>query len=94
MANLLISDDGIWYLKTGLDRAIRNTREALDNLDKRITRLKNTEPSEAVPNEYLDEMIRETEAIRDFHRQWLTEAVTAYLSLPTVLQPAAINEEW
>lgn len=82
-----------WYVKTGLDRALRLTKQQIEHITKRIASLKTQHAALSTVSpthndlEFLTEFIKEGEGIKSYYEQWLSEATEAYKTLPKEIQP-------
>lgn len=94
MPTIQIPEDAAWYVKTGLDRAIREAKRAVELADKRLDHLQNLPDAEPgnKDDKFVLEFIAQTKDLRAYYSQWLREATAAYKTLPKELQPLAINE--
>lgn len=81
-----------WYVRSGLDRALRLTRQQIEQIDKRIQSLTKKQAelknlSQAKDLEFVTEFLKEAEGIKAYYAQWLTEATEVYQTLPREIRP-------
>lgn len=80
-----VPDSAAFFIRGGLDRAIRQVKREISQNEKFVLRMETDKPD--VPEDVLEEMIAQANWMIEHNRQWLREATAEFAKLPRQLAP-------
>lgn len=93
-----IPDSAVWYVRTGLERAImflsdkiRDIDNTYDDPNSKLNQKLNSADLSESDKEAFQHIRDEMKGIREYHAQWLHEAKQSYAKLPAEVRPTNIN---